>query len=61
MTVGGSTTPADMTCTWKAAQASEFPPSESVSGWRGGWKSGNQASAASLAAPPAATTTTLNP
>ena len=38
MTVGGSTTAADMTCTWKAAQASEFPPSESVSGWRGGWE-----------------------
>ncbi len=38
MTVGGSTTPADTTCTWKATQASEFPPSEAVSGWRGGWE-----------------------
>lgn len=35
VSAGGS---ADMTCTWKADQPSEFPPSEAVSGWRGGWE-----------------------
>jgi hypothetical protein len=35
---GGVRTPAETTCVWKAEGASEYPPSEAASGWRGGWE-----------------------